>query len=166
MIIPAIKNRRSVRQFKTNPVPDQLIEEIIQAAEYAPSAHGSKAVEYMIVKDQAFKKEINQIFSAESRQEFIETAPVLIIPVVDTNKSVLPLQDLSVTSENIFLQAAELGLGSVWKNVNSKFVTSLLTLLKLGSSYALINIIPIGFPKETVVPHNENDFDTQKIKIY
>ena len=166
MITPAIRNRRSTRQYKTDSIPDSIIEELITAGEFAPSAHGLKAVEYIIVRDQNLKIEINKILSVEIAQDFVEIAPVLIIPVVDTKKSFLPVQDLSVISQTIFLQATELGLGCVWKNVNVKLIPQLLALLKLPDTYMMVNVIPIGYPEAMLDPHKDEEFKKEKLKFY
>lgn len=113
MMLKAIKDRRSVREYKSNPVSDEDILEIIKAGQFAPSAKNNRAIEFIVVKSQITKNKLCEIMG----QEFIKKAPVLIIPLANPKKSAAPIQDLSVASENIFLQAASTSLGTVWKNV-------------------------------------------------
>ena len=46
-----LRTRRSIRRFKTNPVPDSMIEEILQTATFAPSAHNRQPWRFAVVKD-------------------------------------------------------------------------------------------------------------------
>ena len=101
-------------------------------------------------------------------QEFIKEAPVLIIPAIDAEKSVMPVQDLSVASENMFLQAAALGLGTVWKSISWKGVRpgaeeKIKNLLGIPGKYKIINIIPVGYPKVKPKAYTNREFDDNKI---
>ena len=158
MIIKEILNRRSVREYDTKDVPEEYIEEVIKAGQFAPSAHNNRAIDFIVVRGAAKEK----IFELTKRP-FIKEAPVLIIPAADKEKSPFPQEDLSVASENMFLQAASLGLGTVWKNVGPDLEQEIKKILNIPENRKIINIIPLGFPKEPPAPHTEGDFDQKKI---
>lgn len=160
-MIESIKKRRSCRKFKKDNVSQEDLLEIIMAGEFAPSAIGSHAVEYIIVRQKETKEKIYSVVG----QDFIKIAPVLIVPVIDTKKSPEPVQDLSVVSENIMLQATDLGYGTVWKNVSKEWFEKLVTILKLPANKLFINLIPMGIPQETLYEHKREDFDSQKIHL-
>lgn len=161
MIIKEILNRRSVRKYKDKEVPEELIIEIIKAGQFAPTARHNQAVEFIVVKNLRTKEAIFDIVG----QEFLKEAPVLIVPATDTTKTNCPIQDLSVASENMFLQAVALGLGTVWKNLKAEFneEEKIKRLLGIPEQFKVINIIPLGFPKEKPAPHTDKDFDAKKI---
>lgn len=159
MIIKEIINRRSIRKYKTDSVDEKDILEIIKVAQFAPTAHNNRAVEFMVIKNQKTKNEIFDIVG----QEYVKEASVLIILVSDTTKTNCPVRDLSVASENIFLQATALGLGTVWKNVTKEWAAKIKTLLNIPENFLLINIIPIGYPEEIQPSHSESEFDKNKI---
>ena len=160
MVLPAIIKRRAVREFKSDPVSDKDIEEIIKAAQFAPTAYNNRSTQFIIVKDSETKTKIFEIVG----QEFLRFAPVIIIPVVDLKKTGLPIQDLSVATENIFLQAAELGLGTVWKNVdNGEQTEKIRELLNIPKQFEMINLIPLGYPKSPSSPHTDEMYDQNKI---
>ena len=50
-VMENIKTRRSIRQFKPDPVPEEALQWIIEAARWAPSAHNFQPTEYIIIKD-------------------------------------------------------------------------------------------------------------------
>ncbi len=141
MIIKEILNRRSVREYKDKEVSDGHIAEIIKAGQFAPTARHNQAVEFMVIKNQKTKDAVFEIVG----QEFVKMAPVLIVPASDTTKSTnLAIQDLSLASENMFLQATALGLGTVWKNIRPEWEEKVKKLLGIPEKYKIINIIPIG----------------------
>lgn len=62
-VIDAIKARRSVRKFKEDTVPDDLLNEIIDAARWAPSGNNAQPWIFIIIKDKQLKEEIQSILS-------------------------------------------------------------------------------------------------------
>jgi len=66
-LIGLVKNRRSVRQFKTDPIPDECVEKIIEAACWAPSGFNLQPWEFFIVKNQELKESIVQAITDYSR---------------------------------------------------------------------------------------------------
>jgi nitroreductase len=165
MIIKAIEKRRSVRKFKTDSISNESVLEIIKAAQFAPEAMHKQGIEFLVITNEEIKKKINEILSKKMVQDYIGQAPIVIIPIADNKKAMLPIQDLSVASENIFLQATELGFGSVWKNVSEESLLELRQVLNLTDNYTLINLIPIGYPEEVPQPHGEADFSLGKIRF-
>jgi nitroreductase len=161
MIIKEISNRRSVREYTQKPVSPEDILEIIKAGQFAPTARNNKAAEFIVIREQKTKDEI----FAVTGQEFVKNAPVLIIPTTDTAKTNCPTQDLSVVSENMFLQATALGLGTVWKALKGEFneAEKIRNILGIPSNYAVINIIPVGYPKNKPETHSDSEFDSKKI---
>ena len=159
MIIKEILKRRSVREYKDQPVPERYITEIIKAGQFAPSARHNQAVEFVVIKNQKTKDTIFDIVG----QEFVKEAPVLIVPVTDATKTNCPVQVVSVASEHLFFQATAWGLGTVWKNVDLSTEEKIKKLLGIPGQFRVINIIPVGYPKEKPTPHTDKDFDPRKI---
>lgn len=169
MVIKEIQNRRSVRKYQEKEVPDELIKEVIRAGQFAPTARNNRAVEFVVVRDPKTKDEIFNVVG----QEFVKEAPVLIISVSDTSKLEAPLEiavklssyDLAVASENMFLQGASLGLGTVWKNLREEedHPRKVKEILGIPEHFTAINIIPLGYPEEEPEPHKDEEFDQGKI---
>jgi len=65
MILKEILNRRSVREYKPDGVPDELIMEIIKAAQFAPTGRSAHAIEFLVIKEQKIKNEIFKIAGQE-----------------------------------------------------------------------------------------------------
>ncbi len=159
MIIEPIKNRRSTRDFKEEAVSDKEIAELVKAGQFAPSSRNNRAIEYVVITEKALKDKIGEAVS----QPFVKAAPALIIPVTDPAKTLEPIQDLSVVSENIFIQAEALGLGTVWKNVSPEAIKEVAPIIGVPKNLLFINIIPVGRPKTKLPPYTDAEFDVKKI---
>jgi len=159
MILEEIAGRRSTRDFKEEAVSEKEIAEVIKAGQFAPSSRNNRAIEYVVITEKALKDKIGEAVS----QPFVKAAPALIIPVTDPASSMQPVQDLSVASENIFLQAEALGLGTVWKNVSPEAMQEVAPIIGVPRNLLFINIIPVGHPKTKLPPHTDAEFDAKKL---
>ncbi len=72
----AIKNRRSIRKFTRDDVPEKMIDQMLEAARLAPSASNRQPWRFLVVRDQELRKDLRRICMD---QLFIEEAPVVII---------------------------------------------------------------------------------------
>jgi nitroreductase len=61
-----VRTRRSIRSFKTDPIPDDDVEKIIEAARWAPSGANSQPWEFIVVKDEQIKDKIIGIVNEHS----------------------------------------------------------------------------------------------------
>jgi len=91
----AIEIRRSIRKFKQDPIPDEYLNEMLDAARLAPSGCNAQPWRFKIVKDSGTKSKLAE---AAFGQEFIAKAPVVIVCCADIQGyiegTVSGLQDL------------------------------------------------------------------------
>ena len=103
-----IFKRKSVRKYRDERVPDELIENLLKAAMQAPSACNAQPWEFIVVSKKEDKKAISKMHREASH---------LIIILGNLNVSKVHgmiEQDLGACNENILLQATHEGLGAVW----------------------------------------------------
>ena len=149
----ALKSRRSVRKFKSIPVPDEHINKIVEAANCAPSPRNRQAWKFLVVKDRSLldqiKEECIKKSGEEVRQYFEDylSAPVYIVVLADT-KTRSPANDTiagALAAENLMLAARALGYGSVFcANSIPEDVTK--KVFNIPVKYKRICITPIGVP--------------------
>ncbi len=72
----AIEMRRSIRHFRPDDVPDELIRQMLEAARLAPSGSNSQPWRFLVIRDKEAKKELCRICL---EQRFVEEAPVVIV---------------------------------------------------------------------------------------
>lgn len=148
-----INKRRSVRQFKSDPIPDEHIEQILEAAHMAPSSGNTQCPRFYVVKDPDVKK---KLATDAGHQLFIDQAPVAIVMVADLDavgegygergRSTYALQDTAVAAENILLAATALGYGSCWVGAFDEMAAT--KILDLAGTLRPVAILPLGIPNE------------------
>jgi nitroreductase len=155
-ILDTIKNRRSIRDFKDQEIPDEAISALIEAIRWAPSAGNIQSRKFYFVFDQNTKKKLAK---AALNQNFISEAPLAVVACLDRRIAVrygdrgvnlYSIQDVAASVMNMMLTAHELGLGSVWVGAFNEF--EVIEHLKLPDNFRPIAIIPIGYPAKIPKP--------------
>ena len=118
-VIEAIKSRRSVRKFKSTPVPQYLIDQVIECGTYAASGRGKQPWKIIQITDPELQQRLRRINAAlmqagENADPFYG-APVYIL-VVSDRSSDNHVYDGTLVMGNMMLAAHALGLGSCWIN--------------------------------------------------
>jgi len=152
-LFEAIRNRRSVRAFKPDPVSEELLNKILEAAQWAPSAGNCQARDFIIVKDPEMKKEL---CAAALHQYFIEEAPVNIVVCANEERSarryenrgrrLYCLLDAAAAVQNMLLAVHALGLGACW--IGAFQDEEVAEALNLPEWLRPVAIIPVGYPAE------------------
>lgn len=158
-VLEAIKGRRSIRAFKSQNVSQELVEKLIDAAMWAPSAGNIQPWEFIIVRRLEIKRELAE---AALDQKFIEEAPVVIVVCADENRSsqrygvrgktLYCLQDTAAAVQNINLTACSLGLGTCWIGAFREEEAS--KILRVPRGVRPVAMIPVGYPDEAPPPRS------------
>ncbi len=155
-ILQAVKERRSVRNFHKKDIPGEIIDRLIEALIWAPSAGNLQARKFYFVRDGALKKEI---VSAALGQSFIAEAPLVIIGCTDSRISgkygergvtLYSVQDVAVSIMGMMLVAHENGLGAVWVGAFREAEVS--KVLRLPDNLRPVTIVPVGYPSRIPSP--------------
>lgn len=154
-----IFNRRSVRKYKPVPVPEELINKLLEAAMYAPSAMNLQPWHFVVCRD---RDVLSKLMSVHPYSKMLSTAPVCIIVCGSRDNQYYP-QDCAAATENILLEACELGLGTCWMGVTPRpeRMDCISTVLGLPDEIAPFNMIAVGYPDE--VPSKPTRFAANKI---
>jgi len=65
-----VKKRRSIRRLKSDPIPDEYVEKILEAARWAPSGANSQPWEYIVIKDKKLKDKIVEFYGEHQKLAF------------------------------------------------------------------------------------------------
>jgi nitroreductase len=145
-----LEGRTSVRDFKPDPVDDDIVDEALRIANLAPSAGNLQARDFVVVKNAATKKALSL---AAYGQDFIRTAPVVIVCCAnlerighygERGRTLYCLQDVAAAVENMALYLHSQGLGSVWVGAFDEGRAS--EILSLPGHARPVAIVPIGYP--------------------
>lgn len=162
-----IFKRASVRKYTNQPVTKEQIETLLRAGMAAPTAHNIQPWEFIVVEN---KETLLKIPEFHPYSSMLKEAALAIIVCADINKETPDLkglnvwaQDCSAATQNILLQAADMGLGSVWLVAFpvKQIIKPLAELLKVPSNIMPFSIISIGYPAEEIKPKDK--FNKAKI---
>ncbi|UCE10996.1 MAG: nitroreductase family protein [Candidatus Thorarchaeota archaeon] len=163
----AIKGRRSIRVFKSDDIPVEHIESVLEAATFAPSAKNGQQWRFTILRDEAkdkftdwfmdhllsMRKKHGDTFmgSAIPSCEIMNEAPVSII-VWNTNEFgwLTEHQSVAAAIQNMLLKAYSLGIGSLW--IGDIFYAERRIPGYFNKSWALAAAVVLGWPAENPGP--------------
>lgn len=158
-VLKAIKGRRSIRAFKSDEVSPEIVDKLLDAATWTPSAGNIQPWEFIVVRKPKIKR---KLVEAALDQMFIEEAPVVIVVCADENRSsqgygvrgktLYCIQDTAAAIQNIHLAAYSLGLGTCWIGAFSEEEAR--RILRVPNEVRPVAIIPIGYPAETPLPRS------------
>ncbi|MFH1851872.1 MAG: nitroreductase family protein [Candidatus Neomarinimicrobiota bacterium] len=150
-------NRRSIRSFHSDPVADETIELILQAAMAAPSANNKKPWHFLTITDRAV---LNRIAEVHPFAKMCREAPLVIVVCAEPDQSPNYWeQDCAAATENILLAGTSLGLGTVWLGVHPRLERKrdLQRLFDLPATIEILSMVAIGRPAEVKEPRTQYD---------
>jgi nitroreductase len=146
--IECLKTRRAVRVYRTEPVPRDVVEDIIDCGRLAATAINIQPWHFIAVDDLDLKRHIADI---TDYGKFIAQAGVCIAVFCEEGKYYL--EDGSAATQNMLLAAKAHGLGSCWVAGDKKqYCDDIRKLLGLPEGYKLVSLIAIGYATEDPKP--------------
>jgi nitroreductase len=144
-----LKSRRSIRRFKKDPPPLEMILKAIDVARYAPSARNSQPWRFIVVNDPLLKDRLAEIHPWARP---LKEAPVSVVVACHVDESPTSYM-LDCANATIYLLLAlhALGLGAVWIQA-LRNVEELRVLLNIPNNAIPVAVIAIGYPDEKPEP--------------
>lgn len=169
--------QRAHRAFTNRPVPDELVELLLEVATYAPSAENMQPWVFIVVRDSGAREQIGELTRRAwegGGREFsrprltpevfakveagatggVAGAPVLVVVCGDTSRCVEAVLESSVwpAVQNLLLGAHARGLGSALTTITTVFGDELRSLLTLPDHVRPLAVVPLGWPAKTLGP--------------
>jgi nitroreductase len=166
-IMTAIRTRRSIGKVKPDPVDKALIEQIIEAATWAPNHHLTEPWQFIVMTGEG-RRTLGDAYAViaqeglsgldgEALEERLEKerakafrAPVVIAAVCapSDNPRAVPAEELAAAHaavQNLLLAAHALGLGAVWRSGDPMYHPYMHEAFGLGERDSLVGLIFIGY---------------------
>lgn len=141
-LLRAIQIRRSIREFKDQPIPKEALEKIVDAARFAATARGIQPWEFIVITEPPTLQKIAGL--AENGRFFAQAKAGIAVFCQDTKYY---LEDGCAATENILLAATSLGVGSCWVAGDKKpYCSQVGTLLNVPPSLKLVSLVALGYP--------------------
>lgn len=164
-IIKNIKTRRSIRKYKDEMIPTEIIDQIIEAGTYAPSGMNRQPAIILAVTDEEIRNKLAKLNAKAMGSEDIDPfygAPVVLVVLADKNCPT-HIYDGSLVMGNLLLAAHSLSIGSCWiHRAKEVFETEegkeILNSLGIEGDYVGIGNCILGYPAEEkeASPRKEN----------
>jgi nitroreductase len=149
-----LKGRRSIRRYRPEAVPDEMIEQLLEAGRAAPSASNRQPWAFIVVREGARIKQVAEHAAYYFvRWAHVEESPLLIVLCGHRKSRVYRRflhEDIGLAGGQIMLQAKALGLGTCW--IGGLNREALAGILKVPDEWEIVGLLTVGFPAEDPEP--------------
>jgi len=161
-VLDVIKARRSVRVYKGDSIPEEVLARIMEAARNAPSGKNLQPWKFILVRDAEKRM---QLAEASRKQCFMAEAPLIIVACGYPDRSYQRQGnymaswsiDVSIAVDHLMLQAQEEGLGTCW--IGAFDEGEVKTLLSIPKGVKVLALTPLGYPDESPAHRGRRDLD-------
>lgn len=165
-----IKNRRSMRKFTADELSQEEVVTLLKAALMSPTSKRSNSWQFIVVDDKALLQELSHC--KEQASSFIADAALAVVVTADPLASDVWIEDASIASVIIQLQAEDLSLGSCWVQVRERFTAAGMPsdefvrgVLDIPLQLQVLSVIAIGHKGMERKPFDEAHLQWEKIHI-
>lgn len=145
-VYECIRSRRTVRRFRTDPVPDALVDKVLRAGRWAPSSRNLQPWHFVVVRDPETLWKLGQIATSGP---FIADAPVAIAVAMENADS--PDLDAGRVIQQMELVAWAEGLGTCFVGFQvAEQNDQVKRLLEIPEHIELVTVLPFGYRAEAV----------------
>lgn len=176
-LFDVVRNQRAHRAFRADPVDDELVERILQAATFAPSAENTQPWVFVVVRDAALRAGVGDLtaraWSGHGREHArrrlstalftdvdrgasggVSAAPVIVVIGGDLSTCEPTVLQASIfpAVQNLLLAAQALGLGSALTTLTTTYSEELRALLSIPEHIRPMAVVPLGRPARSLGP--------------
>lgn len=149
-----ILSRRSIRQFKADPPPQDVLRKIVDAARLAPSAANLQPLEFIVVTDESIRKKVfpclrwAAYIAPDGSPKPGHEPTAYVVTLVNTMIRDKGFErDAGAAAENLILAAWDHGIGSCW--LISVDRSRIQDILNIPDSHSIDSVIALGYPDES-----------------
>jgi nitroreductase len=154
-LFEVIKKRRSIREFKPQPVADKDLRRILEAGLLAPSGANLQPWQFLVIRSRKTKE---ALATASNNQRFIADADIVVValgelrsggnlPYKLSSTRIPHIQDPMIAVEHMILAATALGYGTCWIGAFNQ--DEIKNILKIPDKLVVVALFPIGVPDES-----------------
>jgi len=163
-MIQTIFNHRSIRKYKTDPIPEDILKQVLAAGTRASTTGNMQVYSIVITKDKDLKK---QLWEAHFRQDMVLQAPVVLTFCADFNRFTKWCEwrkanpgyrnflsfftaaiDALLAAQNVALAAEGHGLGICYLGTTTYMAEKIVDVLKLPELVVPVTTLVVGYPDE------------------
>ncbi len=149
-VLAAIRTRRSVRQFTTEAVSEEVVNEVLESGSWAPSGKNNQPWKFAVIRDHALKESLASLTHSGS---IIRGSAVCIAVFLDESRVYDRTKDVQAVGaciQNMLLAVHSMGLGGVWLGEILKNKEKVNSLLDGGEGLELMAVVAFGHPAKRI----------------
>jgi len=158
----AVRTRLSIRSYKPDPVPDDVLKRVLEAGRLAPSAKNLQPWKFVVVKDEQVRA---ALVPACRGQAFVGSAPLAICGCALVEQAWKGMGgywsaeavDVTIALEHMMLAAAAEGLGTCW--IGAFIEAEVRKVLAIPENVKPIALTPLGYPARPANPRPRKPLD-------
>lgn len=167
-MLELLKARRSIRKYEKRIIEEDKMQKMMQAALLSPSSRARDPWEFIVVRET--EKLIELSNARQTGSAFIKDAAMAVIVIADETVTDVWVEDSSIASIMIQLQAHSLGLGSCWIQIRNRMHDTTKTAsvyikeqFLIPDNYQVESVISIGYPAEIKKRRSEDELSYEKV---
>ncbi len=145
-IYETMKHRRSIRSYRMEPVEEEKLNRILEAARLAPSAANRQPIYFVVIKDEKIKQQLKKAYN----EEWFYTAPIIICACSLPEKAWKRSDgknyadiDAAIAMDHLILAATAEGLATCW--IAAFKVPLVKSILQLSPEIEPVAMSPVGY---------------------
>ena len=148
-VIEAIPKRKSIRAYKSTPVPENKLNQVLEAARLAPTGGNRQEMKFVVVKDEKTRKKLSE---ATGGLKHVAEAPVVIVAVATQPERMMICDvpaypvDVAIAIDHMTLAAYDVGLGTCWIGAFQQEMVK--DILGIPGSCKVVQLLTLGIPNE------------------
>ena len=150
--VDKILNRRSIRKYKKEPVPEDVKAKILEAGRQAPSAANRQPWHFIVCDDPAAKEKLSKGKWSGFVKDSAFTVVGVSLPYDDTSRR-WGIVDVTIALQNMVIAAEMQGVGSCW--VGDFKDEDVKKLFGIPAEATVVAVVPFGLPDEKPGPHTK-----------
>jgi nitroreductase len=139
--LETIAKRRSIRKYKSDPIPPQDLNLILEAARQAPTGNNTQNWQMIVVQDPDMRR---KTAAASGNQMWIADAAAILCVVTPPGDGAI---NATIVLDHAILAAASLGYGTCWIGIEQSEAVK--QVLGIPHAYGIWCLTPVGVPAET-----------------
>ena len=165
-----ITSRRSTRKFKDKPLSPEQVALILKVALMTPTSKGARSWQFVVVED---KNMLHRLAACKKHgASFLDGSVMAVVVLGDTSVNDAWIEDASIASIYMQLQAEDLGIGSCWCQVRNRLTETgykseqyIRELLGIPDHFGVLSIIGFGYKDKEQTPIDEVNLLWEKVHI-
>lgn len=161
-VLDAIRERRSIRKYKPDAIPEDVLLRVLEAARLAPSGKNLQPWKFIIVRDASLRMKLAE---ASIYQYFMAQAPIIIVACAFPDNCYSRMGrymkswpvDVACALEHLMLQAQEESLGTCW--IGAFEEEAVKSILHVPENVRVLALTPLGYPDEAPRPRGRKELE-------